>query len=269
MPIREGTVVVTRLSGAASGPSVEIRSGSADSGWTLHASAALERLAATAAEPIDVDESSVTMLDADDLYRRLRSAGQQHGPAFQGVVGLRVFGCGAARAEVRLPVQASQGARRFLAHPVMLDVAVQALGATRLATELAGAGDAGTVAVPARFSGVRVYGDVTEGVTAHAVLRPTPDPDRFVGRVVLSGAQGQTLMVIDEIDMAVLRAAAETALASHAFDLRWEPIDSGHPAAETGRCCWSMNKASATAARMSCGKQYVPAFRGGRRGIAW
>ncbi|VBA41960.1 Phthiocerol/phenolphthiocerol synthesis polyketide synthase type I PpsC [Mycobacterium attenuatum] len=234
MPIREGTVVVTRLSGAASGPSVEIRSGSADSGWTLHASAALERLAATAAEPIDVDESSVTMLDADDLYRRLRSAGQQHGPAFQGVVGLRVFGCGAARAEVRLPVQASQGARRFLAHPVMLDVAVQALGATRLATELAGAGDAGTVAVPARFSGVRVYGDVTEGVTALAVLRPTPDPDRFVGRVVLSGAQGQTLMVIDEIDMAVLRVAAETALASHAFDLRWEPIDSGHPAAETG-----------------------------------
>lgn len=234
MPIREGTVVVTRLSGAASRPSVEIRSGSADSGWTLHASAVLERATATVAVPIDVDESSVRKLEVADLYRRLRSAGQQHGPAFQGVVGLNVFGCGAARAEVRLPAPAGQGARRFHAHPVMVDIALQALGATRLATELAGAGNAEAVVVPARFSGIRVYRDVTEGAAALAVLRPTSNPDRFLGQVVLRDAQGQTLMVIDEIDMAVVRPGTVAALTRHAFALHWEPVDSANPVAEMG-----------------------------------
>ena len=36
-----------------------------------------------------------------DLYGRLRSAGQQHGPAFQGIVGIRVDAEGTASAEVR------------------------------------------------------------------------------------------------------------------------------------------------------------------------
>ena len=62
---------------------------------------------------------------------RLRSAGQQHGPAFRGIVGLTVSESGAARAEVRLPSAAKTGSRHFLLHPVMIDIALQALGGNR------------------------------------------------------------------------------------------------------------------------------------------
>lgn len=234
MPITEPTVVVTTLSGTASRPSVEILSGSQDSGWTLHASAVLERGVPRVVEPIDVDDSSVTELDADSLYHRLRSAAQQHGPAFQGVIGLSVFGCGAARAEVRLPSVARQGVRRLLAHPVMVDVALQTLGATKPATDLGGAQGTGSMVLPARFRGVRVYGDLTEGVAALGVLRPTADPDRYVGRVVLTGSQGQALLVIDEIEMAVVRAGAGNEVAGHTFTLAWEPVDADKPAAAVG-----------------------------------
>ena len=103
----------------------------------IHASATLERTTAPPDAPPVVDDSSATTLDPDELYQRLRSAGQQHGPAFQGIVGLSVSDSGAARAAVRLPAAARQGARRFTVHPVMMDIALQALGATKAATDLA------------------------------------------------------------------------------------------------------------------------------------
>ena len=207
MHITDATVVVTTLSGDESEPRVEIRSGSSTSGWTIHASATLERGVQSAPEPPEVDEASAAGLDPDDLYRRLRSAGQQHGAAFQGIVGLTVFGSGAARAAVRLPSEAKQGSGRFQLHPVMVDIALQALGATKVATDLAGEGsDESAVVLPVRLAGVRVYGEVTEGVCAIGTLNATSSPDRFVGQVMLTGADGQVLLDIDEIDMVVLRA---------------------------------------------------------------
>ena len=232
MHITDATVVVTTLTGDESEPRVEIRSGSGASGWTMHASATLERGVQSAPEPPEVDEASATGLDADDLYRRLRSAGQQHGAAFQGIVGLTVFGSGAARAAVRLPSEAKQGSGRFQLHPVMVDIALQALGATKVATDLAGEGsDESAVVLPVRLAGVRVYGEVTEGVCAIGTLNPTSSPDRFVGQVMLTGADGQVLLVIDEIDMVVLRAPGEARneLASHMFALEWEPVDLDKP----------------------------------------
>ena len=151
--------------------------------------------------------------------------------AFQGIVGLTVFGSGAARAAVRLPSEAKQGSGRFRLHPVMVDIALQALGATKAATDLAGEGsDESAVVLPVRLAGIRVYGDVTEGVCAIGTLMPTSSPDRFVGRVMLTGADGQVLLDIDEIDMVVLRAPeARNGLASHMFTLEWEPVDLDKP----------------------------------------
>ncbi|MGB8211886.1 MAG: SDR family NAD(P)-dependent oxidoreductase [Mycobacterium sp.] len=236
MPIGDATVVVTTLSGEESKPCVEIRSGSATSGWTLHAGATLERVAQSASQPPEVDEASATELDADDLYRRLHSAGQQHGPAFQGIVSLTVSDSGAVRAEVRLPSEAKAGSRRFQLHPVMVDIALQTLGATKVAADLASEGDQGTaVVLPVRLAGVRVYGDVTEGVCAVGTLRATSTADRFVGRVMLTGADGQVLLDIEEIEMAVLRApGARNEVASHMFALQWEPVVLDKPAGDVG-----------------------------------
>src|SRR3954471_15582305 len=236
MPIGDATVVVTTLSGDESKPCVEIRSGSGASGWTIHASATLERGAQSAPQPPEVDEASATELDADDLYRRLRSAGQQHGPAFQGIVSLTVSDSGAARAFVELPSEAKAGSRRFHLHRVMVDIALQTLGATKVATDLAGeAGQGSAVVLPVRLAGVRVYGDVTEGVCAVGMLRAGSSPDRFVGRVMITGADGQVLLDIDEIDMAVLRAAgAGNEVASHMFALEWEPVVLDKPTGDAG-----------------------------------
>ncbi len=164
-------------------------------------------------------------LDPDDLYQRLRGAGQQHGPAFRGIVGLAVAQSGAARADVRLPSSARTGSRDFLLHPVMMDIALQTLGATRMATDLADGQTAReTLVVPVRFAGVHVYGDITRGVCAVGSLAATDGSDRLVGEVVLTDPNGQPLLVIDEVEMAVLGSGSgATELTNRLFTLEWEP----------------------------------------------
>jgi phthiocerol/phenolphthiocerol synthesis type-I polyketide synthase C len=238
LPIGDATVVVTTLSGDESRPCVEIRSGGVDLGWTLHAGATLRRGVRSVGEPFEVGQGSAgPAVAAEDLYGRLRGAGQQHGPAFQGIEQLEVLPSGAVRARVRLPSEAKAGSGRFVVHPVMVDVALQALGATGLATDLAaGSGDAGSVVVlPVRLAGVRVYGDVTQGVWVVASLAPTADPDRFVGRVQLSGAQGEVVLDVDEVDMVVLRAGGVgDEVAGHLFTVEWAPVELEPAAARLG-----------------------------------
>jgi phthiocerol/phenolphthiocerol synthesis type-I polyketide synthase C len=157
MPVTDDTMVATTLTGDESRARVEIRSRSGENEWVTHAIATVERASSPAGAPTLIeDESSLVELDPQDLYERLRSAGQQHGPAFQGIVGLAVSDSGAARAQVELPSPAKRGSRRMLLHPVMVDVAVQVLGATKAATDIASeGGDARTVVLPVRFAGVR------------------------------------------------------------------------------------------------------------------
>ena len=227
--VTEHTVVVTTLTGDESAARVEIRSRSAASGWTTHATAMLERGAALPPAPAPADDAPTAEMDPEDLYGRLRSAGQQHGPAFQGIVGLTVLESGAARAEVQLPSAAKRGSRDLQLHPVMVDVALQTLGATKTATDLAGEeSDGQTVVLPVRLAGVRVYGDVTDGVCAVGTLAATSSPDRLVGRVVLTGSLGQVLLTIDEVEMKVSRTSRGE-LASRLFTLEWEPSDLDQP----------------------------------------
>ena len=51
MPVVDGTIVVTTLSGDESKPRVEIRTRKGASGWTTHATATLERSSQSPAEP--------------------------------------------------------------------------------------------------------------------------------------------------------------------------------------------------------------------------
>ncbi len=226
MPVTDETVVATTLTGDQSQARVEIRSRSGDSAWAIHAVAKVARaLVPAAAPPLAAADAAVAELDPDDLYQRLRNAGQQHGPAFQGIVGLTVMDSGAARAEVRLPSAAKRGSRNLLLHPVMLDIAVQVLGATRAATDLAASdGEEHTVVLPVRFAGIRRFGDVTEGAYAVGSLATTDDPGQLLGRVVLTDSDGQPLLEIDEVEMKVLRASRRAdELSSRLFMLDWQP----------------------------------------------
>ena len=222
--VTEGTVLVTTLTGDEQLCRVEIRSRSGSSGWTTHATATVARAADhPGPPPAPTPADAAAELDPDDLYQRLRGAGQQHGPAFQGIVGLAVEESGAARAEVRLPSSARTGSRDFLLHPVMMDIALQTLGATRVATELAGGQAARTtLVVPVRYAGVHVYGDVTRGVCAVGSLAATDG--RLVGDVVLTDPDGRQVLVIDEVEMAVLGSrGGATELTERLFALEWEP----------------------------------------------
>ncbi|MGB9308900.1 MAG: type I polyketide synthase [Mycobacterium sp.] len=223
LQVTEGTVLVTTLTGDEQRCRVEIRSRSGSSGWTTHATATVAR--AESVEPVQLPppDAAVDELDPEDLYQRLRGAGQQHGPAFQGIVGLGVGESGAARAEVRLPSSARTGSRDFLLHPVMMDIALQTLGATRVATDLAGGQTArSTLVVPVRYAGVHVYGDITRGVCAVGSLAAADG--RLVGEVVLTDPAGQPLLVIDEVEMAVLGShGGANELTERLFALEWEP----------------------------------------------
>ncbi|CAN5733999.1 type I polyketide synthase [soil metagenome] len=223
--LADGTTVVTTLQGDESKPRVEIRSRTTGSGWTTHATATLERDPQAAGEPPMLGE--LTELDPQDLYRQLRSAGQQHGPAFQGIVSLGVSESGVGNATVALPASAKTAARRFLLHPVMMDIAMQTLGAAQVGK----AADGADMILPVRLAGVRIYGDLTTGVRAISTLRPTARPDRFVGQVFLADADDRVLLEIDEVDMAVLHASGSgNELTSRLFTLEWEPVELSTPA---------------------------------------
>jgi phthiocerol/phenolphthiocerol synthesis type-I polyketide synthase C len=225
MHVTNDTVLVTTLTGDEQLCRVEMHTRSATSGWIKHATATVAP--ATDHETIDLslDDTVAAELDPDDLYDRLRAAGQQHGPAFQGIAGLTISSSGAARAEVRLPAKAKAGSRKFLLHPVAMDIAVQTLGATRLATEFAtGGSDQRATVLPVRYAGIHVCGDAANGVRAIGTLTTTDNPDRLVGQVLLLDADNQPLLEIDEVDMAVLRSrGGATELSNRLFTLEWEP----------------------------------------------
>jgi phthiocerol/phenolphthiocerol synthesis type-I polyketide synthase C len=237
MPVTDHTVVTTTLTGDESQARVEIRSRAGEHGWITHATATVERTPSAAGAPtLFADESSLVELDPQDLYGRLRSAGQQHGPAFQGIVGLAVSDSGAARARVELPSAAKRGSRHLLLHPVMVDVAVQVLGATKAATDLAAdGGGARTVVLPVRFAGIRAFGDVTKGAYAVGSLATTDNPDRLLGNVVLTDSEGQPLLEIDEVEMTVLRTGGHAdELTSRLFVLDWQPTVLNKAAPDVG-----------------------------------
>lgn len=228
MHVEPNTLIVTTLTGDEQLCRVEIRTRSAVSGWIKHAIATLAPATETetADQPVDSGAEGATELDPEDLYKRLRGAGQQHGPAFQGIFGLAVLPSGAARAQVRLPASAKTGARKFVLHPVMMDIALQTLGATELATQLAtGATGQHATVLPVRFAGVRVHGDVTDGVYALSTLAPTESADRLTGHVTLFDADGQLLLEIDDVEMAVLQLRSGAAeLSNRLFTAEWEPV---------------------------------------------
>lgn len=232
MLVVEGTTVVTTLAGDESKPRVDIRSRAGGSGWTTHATATLERDAQSAGVPPTVGAG--TELDPQELYRQLRTAGQQHGPAFQGITGLAVSESGVGSAAVQLPSSAKTAARRFILHPVMMDIAMQTLGAATMAGGAQSTDEADMI-LPVRLAGVRVYGDLTTGVRTVATLRATARADRFVGQVFLTDADGRVLLEIDEVDMAVLRASGTgKELSNRLFTLDWEPVALDKPGGSLG-----------------------------------
>ena len=92
LQVTDGTVLVTTLTGNEHTCQIEMRTHSATSGWIKHATATVARETdgQPAALAVDTFDDVAAELNPDDLYERLRGAGQQHGTAFRGITGLAV-----------------------------------------------------------------------------------------------------------------------------------------------------------------------------------
>ena len=141
MHVVDGTVVVTTLSGDESKPRVEIRTGSGTFGWTIHATATFERDKRSAPSR----PRSTRRRDRTRCGRPLPAAAQRRPATWSCVPGDRRshrlwLRCGSGCGPVA--VRGQTGISAVHLHPVMVDIALQALGATKAATDLAGEGTA-------------------------------------------------------------------------------------------------------------------------------
>ncbi|HEX6969189.1 MAG TPA: type I polyketide synthase [Micromonosporaceae bacterium] len=127
------------------------------SGWTTHATARAQRPAVTAPPPpfpVDLLDGSAT--SADDFYAACDQRGLRYGPAFRGVLSLRVAD-ERALGEVELPARCRAGVTPNTVHPALWDAALQVSLAVL-------PGD--TTVVPVGVERVEVYDDLAEPLTA-------------------------------------------------------------------------------------------------------
>ncbi|MCX5127240.1 type I polyketide synthase [Streptomyces sp. NBC_00347] len=109
------------------------------------------------------DGGDGTPHDPRELYAALRALGQEHGPAFAGVTGVRVGGGFAVSRVARPAVLAADGRWRF--HPALLDACLHGLGS------LMPEGTRGTY-LPTGVERLRVTGTPGDVLVCRARLRP-------------------------------------------------------------------------------------------------
>ncbi|GAB1818697.1 hypothetical protein HerbRD11066_18610 [Herbidospora sp. RD11066] len=187
---------------------VEIFARPADGGaeWTRHASGHVGPVT-----PPDVDVTDFETwpphdaepIALDGLYETLAEAGQEFGPAFQGLEAVWRRGDDVF-AEVSLPEQTAAGAGSFGLHPAVLDTVLQAAWQPQM---------------PARWTDVAVY---AAGATAvRARLRNHPD-----GTLSLLAVDGADTPVVSvgSLDMRPVEATATPVLRDALFAVEWLPV---------------------------------------------
>ena len=131
-PIRAGAAPVPveiRLRRVREGrTSFEVEATDGASRGIANAQGVIERSAAAAPAPLDIEALRArahTALESADCYRRLRSTGVEHGPAFQ-AIGSLYRGDGFVLANLRLPRSLDGTIETCPLHPILLDAAIQA-----------------------------------------------------------------------------------------------------------------------------------------------
>ncbi|WP_269751376.1 type I polyketide synthase [Mycolicibacterium mengxianglii] len=229
------TEVTTQLTKSDDGDiRVEIHSRSADRNWIRHAVARIEigqpekPVVATGAG------SEGTAVSPADLYAALRSTGLHHGHAFAALTRIVRKPGGSSEVEIVLPDEATPH-RSYRLHPVMLDVALQALAAAMPAESLADSGEA--TYLPVSIESIRVFGDVGRRARCRAELTELDgDGAGKLGRVVLMDDAGRTSAELTGIYLQrVQRRTVPLPLAQKIFDTTWVPdTPSGEPVPADG-----------------------------------
>ncbi|MEV0170179.1 type I polyketide synthase [Streptomyces sp. NPDC050803] len=241
----DGTVTVSTVlteEGPGTGR-IEIRTRDHTGAWVTHATAGA-RVAADTERPPPQDVAALESrhprpLEPERLYAWMRAAGQQHGPAFQGVRSVRLGddGTGAALGRIDVPQQAAVGLRQAHLHPVLLDLCMQLLGAVPAAEPPTDDGPGALLPVAVRS--LRRWADPADGHLVVSRLTPVADGAGLLGDVELLDDEGRVLVSARGVEVTdVSRAADRHPLDDRMYELTWEPAPPLAPASRPAGGSW-------------------------------
>jgi len=130
-----------------------------------------------------------TSLPITGLYERLREAGGDYGPEFQGLRAVYEHGSDLF-AEVELPEAVAKDASAFGIHPALLDAAIHALSAQ-------GIQEGSSIGLPISFSGVTLL--ATGATTLRVRIAPSREEGAF--SLDVADASGQPALRIEALTM--------------------------------------------------------------------
>ncbi len=185
--------------------------------WTLHATGTV-RLNQSASGTLDaatLREFCSEPRTGEEHYQLMQLHGLEYGPCFRGVVELWRRP-GEALARIRLPERVRGGAAAYCIHPVLLDCALQLMGAAAL--EKDARADAGTAYLPVGIGSLRMAG--FRGVTecwGYARLAGES------GEAFLINSDGKALMEARDIKVQQIGSRGSASkIEDWFFELRWQ-----------------------------------------------
>ncbi|MEV0077278.1 SDR family NAD(P)-dependent oxidoreductase [Nocardia neocaledoniensis] len=214
--VNSGTAPVVDLHLEESTGRFTIRSrGAAGTVWTVHA---MGRVVEGGYSPVTAevpDADSLTSVEPEDFYAGLAAVGLEYGPAFQRVTSI---GLGSAMVVARVDGEIGPNTG-YLAHPAVVDAALQAVAAL-----LAGQESAGTM-VPTGVRSVRRLAPLPAEVTVLARLR-----EDSVADIDLVDAEGGVCLQLSGVQFGSLtpRGGPLQRMTDLFYEERWElrePVD--------------------------------------------
>ncbi|MFG2757960.1 SDR family NAD(P)-dependent oxidoreductase [Streptomyces wuyuanensis] len=212
--------------------------------WSHLATAELRRPAPGAVPPArkltDLPAQHPVVVDPATLYADMRARGIAHGPAFTGIVSLRMSRDGRSTwSRIRLP-QTAAGAQHALAvDPVLIDCCAQTLAAGLLSEHGRG------LVLPVGAGSVRVLGDPSTALYCHAVITQER-ADGVTGDLHVLDEAGNTVLAVEGMEL--LRHGAARTAEPHApggidywfLEPRWHSVPRPAAAASPAPGHWTI-----------------------------
>lgn len=163
--------------------------------------------------------SSDAIVSPADFYAMLRQTGQHHGPAFGALTRIARLPDGSAETEITVPDEAPRHPGYRL-HPVVLDAALQSLGAAIPEGKDAASTEASYL--PVSFETIRVYRDIGRHAKCRAYLANLDDNTGKLGKITLIDNAGYLAAEVGGIYLRrVERRAVPLPLTQKIFDAAW------------------------------------------------
>jgi malonyl CoA-acyl carrier protein transacylase/NAD(P)-dependent dehydrogenase (short-subunit alcohol dehydrogenase family)/acyl carrier protein len=197
--------------------------------WTITATAELNTLPRVAQRADTVSGAGpVTVIEADEFYRRTRAVGLAYGEAFQTVAGVTA-GNGWVTAQLTIPSSLAAEVGNFRFHPALIDGAFQIL----LGTPLFDSEANDSPFLPVRIRRSAVYGPAQQNMTAQVRVISAGE-DEIESDITITGEHSEPLAFFHGFTVRSLGAASRMSaerVDKGLLELQWIP----NPGSEDGQ----------------------------------